>query len=416
MSIKRESLGPAFNRLWLASLTSNVADGLFKTAVPLLAALLTRDPVLIAALGAVVMLPWLLFAIPIGTVVDRVDRKSALAFANAVRVASGAVLSAAILGGWVSFWLLCLIAFVIGIAEVLYDTTAQALVPTLLEPHQLERANSRLEVGGLILGEMIGTPLSGVLFVVAVAIPFVSGNVGILVAFILVLTIAGTHKSSRDRSGQQNTSMLADMKFGIRYLYENKTLLKLVLFTTLAGFWFSATGSTIVLFLLDTLQVPTTFFGLVMLANAVGAIIGGVMAPKISTKFGRMNIMAAGILVSGISAFAAGLAGNIWVWLALQFIGGAAITNWNILLMSTYHQIIPNELFGRIHGTRRTLVWGVMPIGAMVGGLLAKIDLRAPMIVGGALVTLIAVLGVPFIRSLSNLVSEQQPSERPTQE
>jgi hypothetical protein len=95
---------------------------------------------------------------------------------------------------------------------------------------------------------------------------------------------------------------------------------------------------------------------------------------------------------------------------------GAAITLWNILLMSTYHQIIPNELFGRIHGTRRTLVWGVMPIGAMVGGLLAKIDLRAPMIVGGALVTVIALLGVPFIRSLSNLVNEKLPSEQQSQE
>ncbi len=416
MRKRRESFGVAFNRLWLASLASNVADGLFKTAVPLLAAVLTRDPVLIASLGAVVMLPWLLFAIPIGTVVDRVDRKSALAFANAVRVGAGAVLSAAIIGGWVSFWLLCLVAFVIGIAEVLYDTTAQALVPTLLEPKHLERANSRLEVGGLILGEMIGTPLSGVLFVAAVAIPFVAGNVGILIAFVLVLMIAGSHKSTRDQSSQKTTTMLADMKFGIRYLYENKTLLKIVLFTTLAGFWFSATGSTIVLFLLDTLNVPTAFFGLVMLANAVGSIFGGIFAPKLSAKFGRMNIMAIGLVASGLCALAAGFAGQIWIWIIFQVLDGAAITLWNILLMSTYHQIIPNELFGRIHGTRRTLVWGVMPIGAIVGGLLAKSDLRAPMIVGGALVTVIALLGVPFIRSLSNLVNEKLPSEQQSQE
>jgi hypothetical protein len=80
------------------------------------------------------------------------------------------------------------------------------------------------------------------------------------------------------------------------------------------------------------------------------------------------------------------------------------MAQWNILLMSTYHQIIPNELFGRIHGTRRTLVWGLMPIGSMVGGLLATIDLRAPMIIGGALSAAVALLGVPFVRSLSKLV------------
>ena len=83
------------------------------------------------------------------------------------------------------------------------------------------------------------------------------------------------------------------------------------------------------------------------------------------------------------------------------------MAQWNILLMSTYHQIIPNELFGRIHGTRRTLVWGLMPIGSMVGGLLAKIDLRAPMIIGGGLAALVALLGIPFVRSLSKLVETE---------
>jgi hypothetical protein len=78
--------------------------------------------------------------------------------------------------------------------------------------------------------------------------------------------------------------------------------------------------------------------------------------------------------------------------------------------MSTYHQIIPNELFGRIHGTRRTLVWGLMPIGSMLGGVLALIDLRAPMIICGALGALIALLGAPFIRSLSKLLPEQNAS------
>jgi hypothetical protein len=75
--------------------------------------------------------------------------------------------------------------------------------------------------------------------------------------------------------------------------------------------------------------------------------------------------------------------------------------------MSTYHQIIPNELFGRIHGTRRTLVWGLMPIGSLVGGLFALIDLRAPMIIGGTISAIIALLGVPFIRSLNSLIEEK---------
>lgn len=141
MKTKSESLGTAFNRLWSASLASNIADGLFKTAVPLLATTITKDPIQIAALGAIVMLPWLLFAIPIGTIVDRVDRRKALAFANAVRLLGGALLTTSIIGGWVSIWVLYLVAFVVGAAEVLYDTTAQALIPKLLKPGHIERGN-----------------------------------------------------------------------------------------------------------------------------------------------------------------------------------------------------------------------------------------------------------------------------------
>ena len=70
-----KSLGPAFNRLWGASLTTNLADGVLSAAAPLLAITLTKNPVLISVLSALAMLPWLFFAIPIGVIVDRVDRR-----------------------------------------------------------------------------------------------------------------------------------------------------------------------------------------------------------------------------------------------------------------------------------------------------------------------------------------------------
>jgi MFS family permease len=415
MKTKRESLGAAFHRLWAASLASNIADGLFKTSVPLLATALTKDPVLISMLGALVMLPWLLFAIPIGTLVDRVDRRNALALANSVRLAAGSALSISIVGGWVNIGFLFAVAFVTGIAEVLYDTTAQALIPNVVKTQHLERANSRLEVGGTILGEIVGSPISGMLYVVAIAAPFISGTVGIAVAFILVLLIPGQFKKPVDSIVAPRVSMVADMKFGIRYLYQDKTLLKLVLFTTSMGLWFSATGSTFVLFVLDVLKVPTAWYGVVILAPAAGSILGGSFAARISQRFGRMHVMSLAIFLGGFVLIFVGLAPNVYVWLVLIVLQTALLTTWNVLLMSTYHQIIPNELFGRIHGTRRTLVWGVMPIGSLIGGLLAKIDLRAPVVIGGAICTVIALFGIPFVRRLSSLINEKQPSEQQMQ-
>ena len=406
-----EPLGATFNKLWSATLASHLADGLFKTAVPLLAATLTRDPVIIAALAAVVMLPWLLFAIPIGSMVDRVDRRQAMAIANSIRFAASAALTITIVTHVVNIPVLYVIAFIIGAADVLYDTTAQALLPQMLKPELLERGNSRLQIGATMVGEMVGSPLSGILYVAAIGLPFISGTLGVLLAAILVALIPGSYKRimnlTDDGHATAKTSLMADMKFGIRYLYEDKNLLKLVLFTTSVGFWFSATGSTMVLFMLHDLNVPMSLFGFVLLSGAVGNIIGGFVAPRLSGKFGRMNTMAVAIFTSGFVMTIGGFSPNVWVWIALAIVGGIAMAQWNILLMSTYHQIIPNELFGRIHGTRRTLVWGLMPIGSLVGGLLAKIDLRAPMIIGGGLATLIALFGIPFVRSLSKLVETE---------
>jgi hypothetical protein len=79
---------------------------------------------------------------------------------------------------------------------------------------------------------------------------------------------------------------------------------------------------------------------------------------------------------------------------------GLFMAYWNILLMSTYHVMIPNEIFGRIHGARRTIVWGLMPIGGLLGGLLAKIDLTVPLIAGGVLATAFALSAYRFIRSI----------------
>ncbi len=402
---KRQPLGRAFNQLWSATLASHVADGLLKTAVPLLAASLTRDPVTISLLGALAMLPWLLFAIPIGTMVDRVDRRKALAWSNVVRFGGSAALTLSIANHSVSIPVLYVLVFLIGAAEVLYDTTAQSLVPAMLKPELLERANSRLQIGATTVGEMVASPMSGVLYALAIGIPFVSGTAAIGLALILVLLIPGSYRKAINLDAPaEPTSALADMKFGIKYLYEDKNLLRLVLYTTTVGFFFSSTGSTMVLFLLHDMKVPASIFGFVLLASAVGNILGGIFAPRFSKRFGRMNTMAAGIVLSGVATALSGLSPNIWFWLVCAVFGGVCMAQWNILLMSTYHQIIPNELFGRIHGTRRTLVWGLMPFGNLLGGVMATFDLRAPMLIGGGIAALVALLGVPFVRSLSKLV------------
>jgi MFS family permease len=405
-----EPLGPTFNKLWAASFGSNFADGLLKTAAPLLAASLTRDPVIISLLAALVMLPWLLFAIPIGGLVDRVNRRYLLASANALRFASAAFLALAVSLEFITIPLLYLAAFSFGIGEVIYDTTAQAMIPQVLKHEHLERGNARLEVTAVTVGEFAGAPISGLLYATAIGLPFLLGSFSILVAVGLVLMIPANFAADLNRTTEpapEKTRFWADIRFGIRYLYEDKTLLKLVLLTASVGFFFSTTGSTVVLFLTETLGVSPAFFGFVIAAPAFGAIIGSLLASRFSTRFGRTTVMAAVLVFSSLMTALQGLSPNVWVFMALMLLGAIAVTIWNILLMSTYHQIIPNHLFGRIHGTRRTLVWGLMPIGAVLGGFIAIIDLRLPFLVGGAICLLISLLAIGFIRRLSDLLPQR---------
>jgi MFS family permease len=321
--------------------------------------------------------------------------------------------------GFINIQLLYIAAFTFGIGEVIYDTTAQSMIPQLLKREQLERGNARLEVTAVTIGEFVGAPLSGLLYATAIGLPFVFGSFGILVAIVLVLAIPRTFHADWQRANgllaadaaaegtaepEPKTKFWADIRFGIKYLYEDKTLLKLVLLTATVGFFFSTTGSTLVLFLTEILGVTPALFGFVLAAPALGAVIGSVLTPRLSKRFGRTNVMAGVLVLSSLVTLLQGASPNIWVFMALMLVGGVAITLWNVLLMSTYHQIIPNHLFGRIHGTRRTLVWGLMPIGAIVGGFIATIDLRLPFIVGGATCLLISVFAIGFVRRLRELL------------
>ncbi|CAN2211689.1 ProP Permeases of the major facilitator superfamily [Candidatus Nanopelagicaceae bacterium] len=392
-------MGPAFNRMWAASIVSNLADGVLIAAAPLLAISLTDSTVLISLIGAMVMLPWLLFAIPIGVVVDRIDRRFILAGANAIRTLVVGALSLGIATDKVNIFWLLITAFVLGTCEVASDTTAQSLIPQILPKEKFEKGNSRLQISEVVVQGFIGAPLSGFLYAIAIYLPFFINSLGYAFAtfFALSIPIKYLQDVRREEGAPEKKSFVADMKFGIRYLYEHKILRRLVVTTSVIGVCYSMGTATMVLFVINELELPKKLFGVVLTIQGVGAILGGIVAPKLSKKFGRTPIMTFGIVASSLVLLGQGLAPNIYIFVALATFGSFTISQWNILLMATYQTVIPNELYGRIHGTRRTIVWGMMPFGSLIGGVLAHYSLRLPMYVGGVIATVIAGLSVGFL-------------------
>ena len=392
-------MGPAFNRMWAASIVSNLADGVLGAAAPLLAIALTDNTVLISSLGAMVMLPWLLFAIPIGALVDRLDRRFILAGSNALRAAIIGVVALGVATHHVTIYWLIAASFIIGVCEVAADTTSQSLIPQLLEKENFEKGNSRLSISETVVQGFIGSPLSGVLYAIAIYLPFFFNSFGYVVSALLALSIPIKYLQDvrTENAEKEKKNFVQDMKFGIHYLYNHKVLRRLVVTTSVIGVCYSMGTSTMVLFLVEELNMPKPLFGVILTIQGLGAIAGSIVAPKASTKFGRSTMMTFGIFFSSLVLLGQGFSPNLFVFVALATFGAFTISQWNILLMATYQTVIPNELYGRIHGTRRTIVWGMMPFGSLIGGVLAHYSLRLPMYVGGVIATVIAGLSVGFL-------------------
>jgi MFS family permease len=401
-----------FKRLLISSFASNFADGLVKIAAPLLAAFLTRDPVLISFLSSLSFLPWLLFAIPIGGIADRVERFRLLALANLARVfifGFGTYLvfnlnnTDALLAMNISW--LYLLVFLVGICEVIADTASQSLIPEMLDESQREKGNSQMQTAQFVVQEFMGVPIAGVLFAISMFVPFFVGTIGFAIAWVILMNLAAS--ATKLAANSESKDFIAELKFGLKFLYSEKNVFKLVMFTTSLSFFFAASSATMVLFALDVVGVTEATFGIVMTLGGIGGLVGSILAPKLSEKFGRGAMLAFSISLAPVSVILQGISPNIVIFILGAFLTSLSISIWNPLLMTMYQYLIPSEMFGRIHGARRTLVWGVSPLGAILGGFLGTIDLRLPLIVGGVITLFIALASTRFVVNLGNLTSNR---------
>ncbi|MEY3186055.1 MAG: hypothetical protein RIR58_791 [Actinomycetota bacterium] len=388
-------LGKDFSRIWSASLITNLVDGVLKLSAPLLAVSLTEDPILIGLLSALGLLPWLFFAIPIGALVDRIDKRRALVLGNFGRSALALFVAFSISEEFINIWILLGCVFLFGICEVLVDTTAQSVLPQILDKSNFERGNSRLQISEVIVAQFAGSPLSGFLYAIAIALPFYFSTTGFFIAAVL-LAVFPFHKDvnpvHEDDEGKDRLGLIGDIKFALNYLYEDKRIFSIVVITTSIGFFYSLSNAIAPLFILKELNVAPSYFGVVLAIQGIGALAGSVMAPAASKKLGRGRALALNLFLASIMIVFTGLAPNAYVFVAISVIIGFTISVWNILLMSLYQSLIPAHLYGRIHGARRTIVWGLMPIGSLVGGVIARGGLRLPFLIGGAVATLISIV------------------------
>jgi hypothetical protein len=184
-------LGARFAKLWAASTISALGSGLATIATPLFVASRTSSPLIISAAFGIAWLPWLLFALPGGVLVDRVDRRRLMIVVDWSRVAAMGVLATAVLTGWASIPLLYAVLFIVNSGEIIFRSASQAMIPSVVPVSMLERANGWLVGGDTVAQQMLAGPLSGFLFVLGAGLPFLANAGTYAGSAVLIAWIAG---------------------------------------------------------------------------------------------------------------------------------------------------------------------------------------------------------------------------------
>ena len=363
-------LGRSFDRLLVSSAVSNLADGVFRTALPLLAVSLTRSPGQVAGVALAQRLPWLFFALPAGALADRLDRLRTMVRVQLLRVVVMGAIAAAILTDTVSMPLLYLAAIVLGVGETLFDTTSQSILPAVVGRERLSDANSRLQAVELTANSFVGPPLGGFLAAAALSLAFGVASGSFLIAALCLVGITGSFKATRTGPPQ---NMRQDIAEGVRFVFGHPILRTLGLMLGVTNLAFEAHFAVFVLFAIGPMGLSDAGYGLLLTSFAAGAVIAPAVVPRLERRLGRTRCLMLAVVLFGTTLAVPAVTANVAANAAAFVVASFGSLMWNVITVSLRQRITPDELLGRMNSAYRLLGWGTMPIGAALGGLVAEV-------------------------------------------
>ena len=402
---KKDRLSRSFYIFWSGNMSSNLADGIMLTTLPMTAAILTNDPLLVAGLTVMRFLPRLLFSLFVGALVDRLNQITLMISANLIRSVILGFLALLVAFENSSIAVLYLVMFAVMTCEVFYDTSADTLILKLAPPNLLDRANSRVEGGRVVTERFAGAPTASFLFVVAAALPIAVNAGAYLLGALILLAIPFSWKkmlreARTDPHKKIQEGLIDSISSGIRYLLTDRHLLRFTMFTVVMHMAFMAQGAILVLLVQDHFGVAPQFFGLFLGTAAIGALLGALTVEKSVQILGRFRVEVIAFGTMGVCCALMAIAPNAivaaLVWALLAFV----LTLSNTIIVGILQLAIPEDLLGRVLSTTRMLAMGLSPIGALVGGFLARGDLRFPSIAAAVAMVVATIWVVGSLRSI----------------
>lgn len=407
-------LGQDFRWIWGATSVSNLGDGIVLAAGPLLVASITREPFAVALAAFLQQVPWLLFGMAAGAVIDRVDRRTLTIVVDLIRFTVIGLLALAVFAGVASLPVVLLAMFLLGTAETFADNAASTLVATAVPKEGLGVANSRL-FGTAILGnQLAGPPVGAFLFGVGMAVPFGVNALCFLLAAVLISRIS---RQVVEREGEPR-AMRHEVAEGLRWLWAHAPVRTLALTITAFNVTFGAAMAVYVLYATERLGLDEFGYGLLMTASAVGGLLGSATYRWLEERFSLATLMRIGLVIETLTHLGLALTREPWLAAAIMVLFGVHAVVWGTTSTTVRQRAVPSRLLGRV--TSVYLLGGVggLALGSLLGGAIAqRWGVVAPYwfgFIGSALLTVVMWRSFLNIAHAAEVVAEDEGVDEAT--
>jgi MFS family permease len=408
-------LGSRFHKLFAATLVSAIGTGMHAAALPLLTLQSNSSPMALSLVVVAAELPWVLVSLHAGVVVDRLDRRRVMVWADLGRFAVLVALAVLLLTAQVDLVWLVLAAFLLGIGQVFFDLAAQSAIPDFVsrDPRNLATANGRIVAADSNGEDFVGPPLGSALFGVWNFLPFAGNALSFAASGLLILSIR-TDAKTTETSKLRRSSVRSDIVEGIRGLFGHRTLRALATVSCLGNVVATAQFAMLALLATEVLELPDLGFGLLLTATAVGATVGGLAAAAASRRFGSGTVLLTAKAGVGAAVLVLGLVADSWVAAAMMMTTGALMTAEKVVVSTLRQQIVPHELMGRVLSSSRLVVMVGGPVGATLGGVLASVfTVQVSYVAGGVFLILVTLVFYPMLNNRALASATAEPNLTP---
>ncbi|MGI5486887.1 MFS transporter [Microtetraspora malaysiensis] len=394
------------NEVVLVAFTAmtNLADGVLKIVLPLLAVGLGGSPGQVALVGLTLTLPWLVVSLPVGVLADRADRRVLVIGADLVRLAAAAVLLAVIAAQASSLPVLYACGLVVGLAEVVANTAGGALVPAAVPPERRARANAWIAGAETLANEFCGPAVGGLLVGLGAAVALGSVVAAFAVAAVLIAMLAGRFRPvpaapGRTGEGAGTGGVVAEIREGLGFVWRHRLLRTLTLtIAVLAASW-SAWLALLPSYAASVLEADSAGYGFLISAIGLGGLAGAGLVAVINRLLGVRWALFADLVGTFLMMGVPAIFPAAWAVAAAAFAGGMGGTLWTINSRTIAQALVPDRLLGRYGAAARLLSWGTLPVGAGLGGLLAEIfGIRTAF---ALFAVMVVMLPIPFLRTVT---------------